>query len=84
MQVVAPRIADHAVQHAEVELPFRRLDLGQETAARTVLSPDWMSLGQNGFRYSMLVALLLPSSPASARNGLPSTISWVAVPCLRK
>ena len=28
--------------------------------------------------------MLLASSPDSARNGLPSTISWVAVPCFRK
>jgi hypothetical protein len=34
--------------------------------------------------YSTLVALLLLNSPAKARNGLPSTMSWVAVPCLRK
>src|ERR1035441_6873104 len=31
-----------------------------------------------------LVAALLVSSPARAKNGLPSTINWVAVPCLRK
>ena len=56
----------------------------QETAAKTVLSLVSTSLGQTGFMYSRLVAVLLPSSPASARNGLPSTINWVAVPCFRK
>jgi hypothetical protein len=34
--------------------------------------------------YSTLVALLLVNSPDKTRNGLPSTISWVAVPCFRK
>jgi hypothetical protein len=42
------------------------------------------SIGQIGFVYSTLEELLLLSSPASARNGWPSTISWVAVPCFRK
>jgi len=37
--------------------------------------------GQIGFRNSELEELELRSSPASIRNGLPSTISWVAVPC---
>ena len=56
----------------------------QETPARTVLRLAATSLGHIGFMYSTLVALLLRSSPASAKNGLPSTISWVAVPCFRK
>jgi hypothetical protein len=33
---------------------------------------------------SELEELELRSSPASIRNGLPSTINWVAVPCLRR
>src|ERR1035438_3900295 len=37
--------------------------------------------GQIGFRYSRLEALELCSSAASIRNGLPSTIIRVAVPC---
>jgi len=52
----------------------------QETPAMTVFSPAAASFGQIGFMYSTLVALLLANSPASARNGLPSTISCVAVP----
>jgi len=80
---MAPRVPDDAVQHGEVELPFPRLDLGQETPARTVLTFRSTSLDQTGCMCSTLVALLLFNSPASARNGLPSTISWVAVPCFR-
>src|ERR1035438_4654064 len=37
--------------------------------------------GQIGFRYSRLEALELCNSAASSKNGLPSTIIWVAVPC---
>lgn len=40
--------------------------------------------GHTAFIYSMLVAVLLLNSPAKARNGLPSTINCVAVPCFRK
>ena len=50
----------------------------------TVFSPAALSFGQIGLMYATLVALLLDNSPASARNGLPSTISWVAVPCFRR
>jgi hypothetical protein len=39
------------------------------------------SRGRIGFRKSALEELELRSSPASIRNGLPSTIKWVAVPC---
>ena len=56
----------------------------QETPARTVLTLASTILGHAGFMYSTLVALVLPNSAASARNGLPSTISWVAVPCFRR
>src|ERR1035437_4838380 len=52
----------------------------QETPARMVLNLASTSLGHIGFIYSRLVALLLSSSPASIRNGLPSTMSWGAVP----
>ena len=54
----------------------------QETPTRVVLKLTWTSLGHIGLMYSRLVAVLLCISPASIRNGLPSTISWVAVPCL--
>ena len=40
--------------------------------------------GQIGFRNSELEELELRSSPASIRNGLPSTINCVAVPCFRR
>ena len=53
----------------------------QWTAVRTVLMCMATSRGQIGFRYSELEELELRSSPASIRNGLPSTINWVAVPC---
>ncbi len=56
----------------------------QETPASTVLTFDATSLGHTSFMYSTLVAVLLLSSPDKARNGLPSTISWVAVPCFRR
>ena len=43
------------------------------------------ALGSSGTVYdSTLVAVLLLSSPDRARNGWPSTMSWVAVPCFRK
>jgi hypothetical protein len=42
------------------------------------------SRGQIGFRNSELEELELRSSPASIRNGLPSTINCVAVPCFRR
>jgi hypothetical protein len=41
------------------------------------------SRGQIGFIYSRLEELELCSSPASMTNGRPSTMSWVALPCLR-
>ena len=41
------------------------------------------NFAQNGRRESGLEAAELPSSPPRMRNGLPSTISWVAVPCRR-
>jgi hypothetical protein len=56
----------------------------QETPARTVLSLLSTSLDHLGFMYSTLVAPLLFNSPAKTKNGLPSRISWVAVPCFRK
>jgi len=52
--------------------------------ARTVLILAATILGHAGFMYSTLVAPLLLNSAANARNGLPSTISWVAVPCFCK
>ena len=52
----------------------------QETPARTVLILASTSLGHTCLIYSRLVALSLFNSPAKARYGLPSTISWVAAP----
>jgi hypothetical protein len=31
-----------------------------------------------------IAAMNIPNSPASTKKSLPSTTSWVAVPCLRK
>src|ERR1019366_6325541 len=56
----------------------------QETPGKRVLSLAAASLGHTVFMYSRLVGLRLNNSPASAWNGLPSTISWVAVPCFRR
>ena len=70
---------------AKSNFPSRGSIWFQETPARTVLSPFCIARrDQTSFMYSMPVALELLNSPASARNGLPSTINWVAVPCFRK
>jgi len=42
------------------------------------------SLGQIASIFSRLVAALLESSPETIRNGFPSTISCVALPCFFK
>jgi len=74
-----------AVEHAEVELPFLWFDLVPGNA-----SQHGVQFGLSDeprpyrFMYSTLVALLLLNSPAKARNGLPSMMSCVAVPCFRK
>jgi len=53
-------------------------------AASTQFMLPATSRGHIGCMFSKLVAVLLPNSPVSARNGLPSTINCVAVPCFCK
>src|SRR5271157_1713768 len=52
----------------------------QAIGASTVLSPMLARFGHTAFMCSGLEAAVLVSSPARARNGLPSTMSWVAAP----
>src|SRR2546421_1183265 len=56
----------------------------QETGASTVLSFNATSRSQIGRMYSRLDELELCSSPPRIRNGLLSTTSCVALPCLRR
>ena len=52
----------------------------QAIGASTVLSPMVTRFGHTAFMCSGLEAAVLVSSPARARNGFPSTMSWVAAP----
>src|ERR1019366_1157527 len=52
----------------------------QAVGASTVLRPMVARLGHTAFMCSGLEAAVLVSSPARARNGFPSTMSWVAAP----
>src|ERR1035441_7460109 len=52
----------------------------QAMGASTVLSPMVARFGHTAFMCSGLEAAVLVSSPARARNGLSSTMSWVAAP----
>ena len=52
----------------------------QLSGVTTEFRPIAASLGQMGFMYSRLDEEELCSSPESMRNGLPSTINWVAAP----
>ena len=75
------RVADDTIQHVEIEPAFLGSIWAQLTAASTLLETRiWTAWAKPPRRYSKFVAVSLPSSPASARNGLPSTISCVAVP----
>src|ERR1022692_2717736 len=65
-------------------LPSSGSICAHETAAKTEFRLPANSLDQIGCMFSRLLAVLLPSSPLSAKNGLPSTINWVAVPCWRR
>src|ERR1700730_12892605 len=56
----------------------------QYTGIRTVLRFSEASFGQIGLMYSTLEDDEFPNSPASTRNGLSSTTSCVAEPCLRR
>ena len=84
MQIVLASALDYAVQDAEVEFPFLRLDLRPGNGGQSGVELGVNQLGPYVLHVLRLVAVLLPNSPASARKGLPSTISCVAVPCLRK
>jgi len=78
--VVGAGIANDVVRKGEVVLAFLGLDPGPGDRASTVLRPTFTRCGQTVFMYSGLEAAVLVSSPPSARNGLPSTINWVAAP----
>jgi hypothetical protein len=50
----------------------------------TVFKCIFANWGHTGFMYSVLEEAVFASSPPSTRNGFPSTISCVAVPCFSR
>ena len=81
-QVILARRRDKVVNQREIKLslPWVRSS-SQYTGIRIVFRCIAFSFGHTGAMYFTSDALEFPSSPPSIRNGLPCTISCVAVPC---